>query len=281
MRKFIRPVLLTVLALTLPGTALSARAEDDPRKHSIIRVIKTINESNGADSEIEVFVMDPNGELASSLEVAWLPLRRGYLGVQLLDLTRELRVHFGVPEDAGVMISQIVEDSPAAAAGLEVGDIVTAIESDPIGSSTDLARKVSEYEDGRAVSLELWRHRRVKILTATIAERERTALDLARLMRHGAGGLVTAPQLSRFFVRGKDGENSGTGSGWVSEHIIEIDEAGLREALRDFEQRFENPDFLHKFKMFGRDREDLQQRIGELEQRLKKLEKQIDKLPKK
>ncbi|MCH7666059.1 MAG: PDZ domain-containing protein [Acidobacteria bacterium] len=281
MRKFILPVLLTVLALTLPGAAFSARAQDAPRKHSIIRVITTTDEPDAADSGIEVFVMDLDGALSSSIEFAWLPLRRGYLGVQLLDLTQELRVHFGVPEDAGVMISQIVEDSPAAAAGLEVGDILTAIESDPIGSSSELARKVSEYEDGRAVLLEVWRHRRVKILTATIAERERTALDLARLMPHGAGGLGTAPLLSRFFVRGKDGENLGTGSGRVSEHIIEIDEAGLQEALLDFEKRFANPDFLRKFKMFGRDREDLQQRIGELEQRLKELEKQIDKLPKK
>ena len=281
MKKLNPTILLTVLALTLPAAAFSARAEDDPRKHSIIRVITTTDESEGADSEIEVFVMDLDGALSLPTGVAWLPLRRGYLGVQLLDLTRELRVHFGVPEDAGVMISQIVEDSPAAAAGLEVGDIVTAIESDPIGSRSDLARKVSEYEDGRAVSLEVWRDRRAKILTATIAERERTAIDLGRLMRHGAGGLGTDPLLSRFFVRGEGGAELGTGPGRITEHIIEIDEAGLQEALHDFEQRFENPDFLHKFKMFGRDREDLQQRIGELEQRLKELEKQIDKLPKK
>ena len=119
------------------------------------------------------------------------------------------------------------------------------------------------------------------IMTATIAERERTAIDLGGLMLHRAGRLGVNPGLSRFFVRGDDDEELIAGLERVSEHVIEIDEVGLQDALRDLELRFENPDFVKKFRLLGRDREDLQQRIQELEERLKKLEKQLDKLPQK
>ncbi len=279
MKNLICPVLLTALAMTLSGPAFPAQAEDGPRKHSIIRVITMVDGSGAADSEIEAHVIDLGGSGSSPIWISGSPLKRGYLGVQLLDLTPELRVHFGAPEDAGVMISQIVEDSPAAMAGLEVGDILTAIESDPVGSSFEIARRVSEFEDGRSVLLEVRRNRKAKALTVTIAERERTAVDLGRLMLHGAGSLGRSPLRSRIFVGGRDGKELITGPGPISEHIIEIDEAGLHEALRDFELRFEDPDFVHKFRMLGRDRQDLEQRIEELEERLKELEKQLDKLP--
>lgn len=280
MTNFRNPTLVVTIALALAsGPVFSAQAEDGPGKHSIIRVITTADGS-GADSRSKTRVIELDGAGSSHTWVTGLPFKRGYLGVQLLDLTPELRVHFGVREDAGVMIAQVAEDSPAAAAGLEVGDILTAIENDPVRHGSEVSHRVSEYEDGQSVLLEVWRGRRAKTLTATITERERTAIDLGRLMQQRASGPGAAPVISRIIVRGKDGKKLVTGGGPTSEDIIEIDEAGLHEALRNFELRFESPDFVDKFRMLGRDREDLQQRILELEQRLKDLEKQLDKLSK-
>ena len=42
---------------------------------------------------------------------------RGYLGVQLVEMTPDLRTHFGAPADAGVFIGKVEKDSPAAKAG--------------------------------------------------------------------------------------------------------------------------------------------------------------------
>src|SRR5688500_12390489 len=47
-------------------------------------------------------------------------VRRGYLGVGLTEMTPELRAHFGVPEEAGVMVSSVEDGSPADKAGLKV-----------------------------------------------------------------------------------------------------------------------------------------------------------------
>ena len=96
-----------------------------------------------------------------------------FLGVQLSDLTAELRTHFGVPEDAGVMVGKVVNDSPAFRAGVEVGDIVTAVDGEPVASASALAGAIGGHEDGDTVVLEVWRDGRVQKISAALEERER------------------------------------------------------------------------------------------------------------
>ncbi|MCY3963875.1 MAG: PDZ domain-containing protein [Acidobacteria bacterium] len=97
----------------------------------------------------------------------------GFLGVQLSDLTPELRTHFGVPEDVGVMVGKVVDGSPALRAGLEVGDVVTAVDGEPVASSSALARAVGGHEGGETVVLEVWRDGKMEKISATLEERER------------------------------------------------------------------------------------------------------------
>ncbi len=96
-----------------------------------------------------------------------------FLGVQLSDLTPELRTHFGVPEDVGVMVGKLVDGSPALRAGLEIGDIVTAVGGEPVASASALARAIGGHEDGDTVVLEVWRDGRMEKISATLEERER------------------------------------------------------------------------------------------------------------
>ncbi len=96
-----------------------------------------------------------------------------FLGVQLSELTPELRTHFGVPDDAGVMVGKVVDDSPALRAGLEVGDIVTAVGGEPVASASALSRAIRDNEDGDTVVLEVWRDGQVQKMDATLEERER------------------------------------------------------------------------------------------------------------
>lgn len=96
----------------------------------------------------------------------------GYLGVMLSELTPELRRHFGVSEEAGVMVSRVLDDTPAARAGVEVGDIITAVNGEAVASAGELAARVRRHEAGETVALEVRRDGRLENLAVTVEERE-------------------------------------------------------------------------------------------------------------
>jgi hypothetical protein len=97
--------------------------------------------------------------------------RGGLLGIQLTDLTPELRRHFGVGEAAGVMIGKVLDDSPAESAGLQVGDIVTAVDGQAVSSSRQLASAVGALEGGTEVELEVWSRGNSTVVPVTLGSR--------------------------------------------------------------------------------------------------------------
>lgn len=86
------------------------------------------------DDEIDVDVR--LGDRPGSVNVGGL--RRGWVGVQAIDLPETLREHFGAPPEAGVMISEVAEGSPAEAAGLRLGDVVYQVGDKPVPSARAL-----------------------------------------------------------------------------------------------------------------------------------------------
>jgi membrane-associated protease RseP (regulator of RpoE activity) len=106
---------------------------------------------------------------------------RGFLGVQMIDLTPELREHFRVQKDAGVLVSKVVPDSPAAKAGIRVGDIITAIDGSGVDSPDDVTRVVRDKKKGDTVRIEYSRDGVKATGTAGVVERERKEIDLREL----------------------------------------------------------------------------------------------------
>jgi serine protease Do len=62
----------------------------------------------------------------------------GWLGVQIQDVTRQLAESFGMKKPQGALVSKIIPNSPAEKAGLQIGDIITEFNSQPIETSADL-----------------------------------------------------------------------------------------------------------------------------------------------
>ncbi|HEX3127769.1 MAG TPA: PDZ domain-containing protein [Thermoanaerobaculia bacterium] len=114
-------------------------------------------------------------------------VRRGYLGVGLVDLTPELRRHFGAPDDAGVMVSNVEDGSPADKAGIQVGDILTSLDGKDVESSWDIRSRVRELKEGEQAALQVWRDGKAQSLSATIALRERPELDMGPILMRGDG----------------------------------------------------------------------------------------------
>ena len=81
--------------------------------------------------------------------------QRGYLGIQGVDVPTEYVQRFGMPE--GAMITKITEASPAAEAGLQLNDIVTAVDGQKVSSFETLRSALSYYAAGESVTITVQR----------------------------------------------------------------------------------------------------------------------------
>lgn len=96
---------------------------------------------------------------------------RAYIGVSLMNISPELREHFGAPKDAGVMVESVQADSPADKAGVKIGDIILAVDGKDVKWSGDLRDAMREKKDGETVRIEVLRGRSRQTLVTTVKER--------------------------------------------------------------------------------------------------------------
>ena len=103
-------------------------------------------------------------------------VRRAYLGVggQTLALPRRIVRHFGLVRESGVRIESIEEGSPAASADLHRGDVIIALDGQPIATVDDLQRLLVGDTIGRTIEIRVVRRDRVLALPLTPRESEPT-----------------------------------------------------------------------------------------------------------
>ena len=95
-----------------------------------------------------------------------------FLGVHCEDITDQLRDYFKVKSDSGVLISEVVDDSPAETSGLKAGDIIIAINDKEIWDSFDLTHTVKEYKPEDKVVIKVVRKGRDKKINVILGERD-------------------------------------------------------------------------------------------------------------
>jgi len=97
---------------------------------------------------------------------------RGYLGVSIQPVTPEVAVAMGLKEGSkGALVAAVVPDGPAAKAGFQQGDIITAINGQAVVDHTDLTRKVALVASGQSAMFNVNRDGKAVQLRATIAPR--------------------------------------------------------------------------------------------------------------
>ncbi len=98
-------------------------------------------------------------------------VNRGQLGVTTLSLTPEFRKSLGLPDNAqGALVSQVTEGSAAAKAGIEAGDVITAVGDEPIRSNSELRNKIGMLKVGESVRIGLLREGKPRTVTAVLKE---------------------------------------------------------------------------------------------------------------
>lgn len=100
---------------------------------------------------------------------------RGWLGIEVQELTPQLAESFNLESSDGVIVSGIVRNGPAHRAGLEPGDILLAINSETITTGRDLMRRIARTKPGETVRFEVLRNDRKLSLLAEMSERAQPA----------------------------------------------------------------------------------------------------------
>lgn len=197
---------------------------------------------------------------------------RGYLGVGIVQLTPELREHFGAPADRGVMVSKVVDDSPAATAGIAVGDILLSVDDEAIDGEWDLIREIGKHGDGETVSIEVQRDGTPFSVTATLEERDRQVVDLMPLFQTEEleENLEKLHELRIEMPEIPDVE--------AMEKVIAIRERDIERAMGDLEQRLSSPEFRERIAEAARHSAALERRTAALERRLAELQRRLDRL---
>ena len=95
---------------------------------------------------------------------------RGWLGVSIQPLTPELAKGFGLKDSKGVLIADVVQDSPAAKAGIVAGDIVVEFDKKKVDTPQDLQKVVATAAPGKGVPIKVWRDKAEKTLEIQIGD---------------------------------------------------------------------------------------------------------------
>jgi C-terminal processing protease CtpA/Prc len=90
------------------------------------------------------------------------------LGVQLEDMTPELREFMRAPKERGVLVVRVNEGSAAEQAGLRVGDVIIAADGEPVSATAALVHAVLTAEKDAKLALEIVRDGKPRTLEATL-----------------------------------------------------------------------------------------------------------------
>ncbi|GBL40181.1 probable periplasmic serine endoprotease DegP-like [Nitrospirota bacterium] len=99
---------------------------------------------------------------------------RGWLGVSIQELSPELARQFGMTETKGVLVSDVLEGSPAKKAGFERADVIVEFDGKPMHSPTHLRNAVAQAPLGKKVSIKLIRDKTLTTLDVTIVEQPKS-----------------------------------------------------------------------------------------------------------
>ena len=94
---------------------------------------------------------------------------RGWLGVHIQPVTEDIAASLGLEGTEGAIVARVQPESPAEAAGLEQGDVITAVDQVPIEDTRTLSQTIAAIDAGTPAALTVWRDGQFIELTAAIA----------------------------------------------------------------------------------------------------------------
>jgi serine protease Do len=99
---------------------------------------------------------------------------RGFLGVGIQDVNRDIAESVGLATAAGALVTEPSEGGPAGTAGVKSGDVITAVDGEAIDSAIDLSRTIASKNPGTPVELTIWRDGAEQKISVTLGTLDET-----------------------------------------------------------------------------------------------------------
>jgi S1-C subfamily serine protease len=111
------------------------------------------------------------GTFNFSFPRAFGTFRGARLGVTVETLGDQLAEYFGVKGRQGLLVSEVIENTPASRAGLKAGDVIVAVDNTPVESLNTLVKALDNKDEG-PINLSIVRNRSEQTITVTLEKRE-------------------------------------------------------------------------------------------------------------
>jgi serine protease Do len=115
-------------------------------------------------------------------------VERGWLGVRIQTLTDALAESLQLPRVRGALVASVTPDSPAARAGVEVGDVILSFNGHEVDAMKDLPRLVADVAPGENVEVRVWRQGEPRTLRVSLARSPELTADAADVVTDKAEG---------------------------------------------------------------------------------------------
>src|SRR5690606_35976475 len=94
---------------------------------------------------------------------------RGYVGVQIQPITKEIADSLGMKEEGGALVAEVQPDTPAAKAGIRAGDAIVSVDGERLKDARDLSRRVAAKSPCAKVDLRVVRDGKEQTLAVELA----------------------------------------------------------------------------------------------------------------
>lgn len=188
---------------------------------------------------------------------------RGYMGVHLDDINEQMGEYFGVEDGKGALVTEVVEDSPAAAAGLKAGDVIVQVGENEVDSPAALHKAIADTKPEQQMAVKVVRKGQSKEMSITLGEMpENTFSKQMEFISKGDNHFTvhSAPTMMKHF--------NNHGGGDVDVRVIR------RGGSHDEDFEFHD---LHEMEEAHQELKEMRSELDKMKEELEKMKEELDK----